>query len=236
MNTLPSHDPAVPARDRLVLALDVGGLEPAVRLARRLEPWFATVKVGMELYAEAGMAAVDTLRDLGFRVFLDLKLHDIPNTVARAARVYGTAGVSFFTLHACGGVSMLEAGVEGLAEGAGSAGAEAPIALGVTVLTSETDTSPFVERLAWAAKAGCGGVVSSGLELSLIRSEYPDLGTMVPGVRLAGGDVGDQARVATPASVVAAGGDWLVIGRAVTAAPEPERAAEAITAEVISGM
>lgn len=236
MSVLPSHDPSVPARDRLVLALDVGGLDAATAMARRLEPWFATVKVGMELYAESGMAAVDALRALGFRIFLDLKLHDIPNTVERAARVYGRAGVNFFTLHACGGVAMLEAGVEGLAAGAATAGVEAPIALGVTVLTSETDTSPFRERLSWAAKAGCGGVVSSGLELPRIRAEYSDLGTMVPGVRLAGGETGDQARVATPDSVIAAGGDWLVIGRAVTAAEDPEKAAEAISQAAMGSM
>jgi orotidine-5'-phosphate decarboxylase len=236
MMPLPSQNPEVSARDRLVLALDVGGLGEAAALGSQLAPWFSTVKIGMELYAEAGSEAIEGFQGLGFRIFLDLKLHDIPNTVERAARVYARRGVHFFTLHACGGVQMLEAGVQGLAAGAADAGVEMPVALGVTVLTSEADTTPFGERLAWAVKAGCGGVVSSGLELPQIRADYPDLGTMVPGVRMAGGDVGDQARVATPDGVVRGGGDWLVIGRAVTAAPEPEAAAQAVTEAVESVM
>ncbi len=218
----------VTPRDRLVLALDVGGLAAAEALATRVTEWFATVKVGMELYAEAGPAAVDRMHELGFRVFLDLKLHDIPNTVGRAARVHGRRGVEFLTLHAAGGEAMLRAGVEGLADGARDAGRAEPIALGVTVLTSEADTSAFPARLDAAAAAGCGGVVCSALEVATVRAAYPHLATMVPGVRLPGDDVGDQVRVATPAAVVASGGDWLVIGRAVTAAPDPEAAATRI--------
>lgn len=225
MNGIAATLRPVTARDRLVLALDVGGLAEAEALAVRVTEWFATVKVGMELYAEAGPAAVDRMHELGFRVFLDLKLHDIPNTVERAARVHGRRGVEFLTLHAAGGEPMLRAGVEGLAAGARDGGHADPIALGVTVLTSDADTSAFPVRLAAASEAGCGGVVCSASEVETVRSTYPRLGTMVPGVRLPGDDVGDQVRVATPATVVASGGDWLVIGRAVTAATDPEAAA-----------
>ncbi|MFZ4515186.1 MAG: orotidine-5'-phosphate decarboxylase [Acidimicrobiia bacterium] len=227
---IPSQDSAVSARDRMVLALDVGGLDEALAIAQRLAPWFATVKVGSELYAESGPRAIDALQDLGFQIFLDLKLHDIPNTVERAARAHARRGLAFCTFHACGGVAMLQAGIAGLEQGARDAGVAAPVALGVTVLTSDIDTSPFGERLSWAAKAGCGGVVCSGQELPEIRRDYPMLGTMVPGVRLAGGEAGDQARVATPDGVIAAGGDWLVIGRAVTGASDPEAAATEVSA------
>ncbi|MCU1456831.1 MAG: orotidine-5-phosphate decarboxylase [Actinomycetia bacterium] len=223
------------ARERLVLALDVGGLAEAEAVAVRVGEWFATVKVGMELYAEAGPAAIDRMHELGFRVFLDLKLHDIPNTVERAARVHGRRGVEFLTLHAAGGEAMLRAGVEGLADGARRAGRPEPISLGVTVLTSESDTRAFPTRLAAAARAGCGGVVCSAAEVGDVRATYPHLATMVPGVRLPGDDVGDQVRVATPAAVVERGGDWLVIGRAVTAADDPEAAAARV-ADSIRGV
>ena len=232
--TLPSLDPSVPVRDRLVLALDVGGLVEAEAMATRLAPWFGIVKIGSELYAEAGPEAIARFRALGFRVFLDLKLHDIPNTVERAARVHARHGIAFCTLHAAGGVEMLQAGIAGLAAGAQEAGVPMPVALGVTVLTSDADTTPFDERLSWAVKAGCGGVVCSGLELPEVRRSYPDLGTMVPGIRLPGGDPGDQTRVATPAGVVAAGGDWLVVGRAVTGAADPQAAAQAVTELIAS--
>ncbi len=226
--------PVPTARDHLVLALDVGGLDDAEPLAGKLSAWFSTVKVGLELYAEAGPEAFARFRDLGFRVFADLKLHDIPNTVERAARVLGRRGVDFLTLHAAGGEAMLRAGVDGLRDGAhsvaGRDSSSAPIALGVTVLTSEPDTSAFASRLADARAAGCGGVVCSGHEIA--RARDSGLRTMVPGVRLAGGDVRDQARVVTPADAIAAGADWLVIGRAVTAAPDPVAAAIEVHAAV----
>src|SRR3954447_16788132 len=125
------------ARDHLALALDVGDLATALRLAEQLQPWFGIAKVGFELYAEAGPDALPALQDMGFRVFADLKLHDIPNTVNRAARVLGRAGVDFLNFHAAGGEEMVRAGVEALADGARDAGlTRAPVALAVTVLTS----------------------------------------------------------------------------------------------------
>jgi orotidine-5'-phosphate decarboxylase len=217
------------ARDRLVLALDVGGLDDALAVARQLAPWFPTAKVGFELYAEAGPAAFDRLQEEGFRVFADLKLHDIPNTVARAARVLGRRGVQFLNFHA-GGIDRLRAGVEGFHEGARDSGSPAPVALGVTVLTSDHDTSAFTTRLDACADAGCDGVVCSAYEAGAARGR--NLSSMVPGVRRAGDAVNDQARVATPGEAVARGATWLVIGRTVTGADDPERAAAEVVADV----
>ncbi|MEX2031310.1 MAG: orotidine-5'-phosphate decarboxylase [Dehalococcoidia bacterium] len=218
------------ARDRLVLSLDVGSLDSACDLTRRLHPWFGTAKVGYELYTEAGPAAFDALHDLDVRVFADLKLHDIPNTVARAAHVLGRRGVDFLNFHAAGGVAMLRAGVDALRDGARAAGHDAPIALGVTVLTSEANTDAFAERLHWARAAGCDGVVCAAAEV--VAAHAAKLRTMVPGIRLAGADVHDQARAATPERAIADGADWLVIGRTVTEADEPEAAAAHIHALV----
>jgi orotidine-5'-phosphate decarboxylase len=226
--------PDTAARDHLALALDVGGLDECEALARKLSIWFSTVKVGFELYAEAGPEAFARLRDQGFRVFADLKLHDIPNTVGRAARVLGRHGVDFLNFHAAGGETMLRAGVEGLRDGARDAGRATPIALAVTVLTSDSDASAFDARLDAARASGCDGVVCSGHEIE--RARAVALRTMVPGVRFAGGEVQDQARVATPASAIAAGADWLVVGRAVTAAPDPVVAAAAMHDEVAAAL
>ena len=128
-------------RARLALALDVDDLIPALRLARELRPWFGTMKVGLELYSSAGPEAITTLVDLGVDVFCDLKLHDIPNTVHRAARVVGALGARYLTLHTSGGAPMVRAGVEGFREGAAGVEAPDPIALGVTVLTSEPEAT-----------------------------------------------------------------------------------------------
>src|SRR5205823_10120254 len=142
-------------RDRLALALDVGGAADAERVARRLAPWFGIAKVGLELYGEAGPDIFERLRALGLAIFADLKLYEIPTTVERAARVLGRRGVDFLNFPAAGGAAMLEAGVTGLAEGARDGGHQPPRALAVTVLTSETDVSAFDARLEAAATAGC---------------------------------------------------------------------------------
>src|SRR5579859_1875881 len=130
-------DPPPPFQDRLALALDVDDLVAATRLARELKPWFGVAKVGLELFSAAGIDAVVSMIEADYRVFLDVKLHDIPTTVERASRVLGAIGVSYLTLHAFGGVPMLRAGVEGLAVGADRAGLEPAIALAVTILTSD---------------------------------------------------------------------------------------------------
>jgi orotidine-5'-phosphate decarboxylase len=221
-------------RSRLVLGLDVGGLAEAEAIAARLAPWFGVAKVGHELYAEAGPAAFDRMHELGFRVFCDLKLHDIPNTVERAARAHARHGVEFMNAHAAGGASMLRAFVNGAREGASDIGATAPVTLAVTVLTSEPDASAFDARLETARAAQCDGVVCSALEAS--RPGTVGLRAMVPGIRLAGSDDNDQARVATPGAAVAAGADWIVLARTVTAASDPEVAAQRAADEVAAAL
>jgi orotidine-5'-phosphate decarboxylase len=220
-------------RDRLALALDVGGPADAEAVARRLAPWFGIAKVGLELYAEAGPGVFDRLRALGMAVFADLKLYDIPTTVERAARTLGRRGVDFLNFPAAGGVAMLEAGVSGLAEGARDGGHPPPVALAVTVLTSEADVSAFDARLEAAVSSGCDG---SAREVTVVKARAARLTTMVPGIRLPGEAQHDQARVATPAEAIGQGADWLVIGRAVTAAGDPEAAAEAVTRDAAGAL
>ncbi|HEX7525798.1 MAG TPA: orotidine-5'-phosphate decarboxylase, partial [Gaiellaceae bacterium] len=162
----------------------------------------------------------------------DLKLHDIPTTVGRAARVLGRLGVSYLNFHAAGGVDMLRAGVEGVREGAHDAGRAAPVPLAVTVLTSDPDTSAFDARLACAIESGCGGVVCSVHEIERVKRAQPEFVTVIPGVRLADGDNHDQSRVGSPAQVAAAGADVLVIGRLVSASADRRAAAREVHATV----
>jgi orotidine-5'-phosphate decarboxylase len=221
-------------RDHLALALDVGDLDTALAVAQRVQPWFAVAKVGFELYAEAGPAAFQALQDKGFRVFADLKLHDIPNTVGRAARALGRHGVDFLNFHAAGGEAMLRAGVEGLLEGAREGGHARPLALAVTVLTSDPNVDAMDARHDVARAAGCDGVVCAGSDVERARARA--LRTMVPGIRLAGDAANDQARVDTPRDAIARGANWLVIGRSVTGADDPERAAAEVAGEVAAGL
>ena len=217
-------------RARLALALDVDDLVAATRLAKRLAPWFGVAKVGLELYTAAGPDAIAALNNLGYEVFGDLKLHDIPNTVGRSARVLGALGVRYVTLHTHGGVAMLRAGAEGLAEGASGAGLAEPTALGVTVLTSDDTAPPHIvpKRLKVALEGDCGGIVCAAADLGDARTIAPRLMRVVPGIRPAGAASHDQARSATPAEALEGGADMLVIGRAVTGAESPEEAAAAL--------
>jgi orotidine-5'-phosphate decarboxylase len=221
-------------RDRLALALDVDDLDSARRLVELLDPWFGIVKIGLELFSAAGPAALGELTGSDRRLFVDLKLHDIPTTVARAARVLGRLGAGLVTMHASGGTDMLRAGVEALAEGAEAGGHPAPVALGVTVLTSSPDASAFPTLLETAAAGGCGGVVCSVAELGRVRRDAPGMLTVVPGIRLSGAEHHDQSRVGGPAEALSAGADVLVVGRAVTASPDPAAAAAAVTAEALT--
>jgi orotidine-5'-phosphate decarboxylase len=223
-------------RYRIALALDVDDLDAARRTAAALAPWIGVAKVGHELYAAAGPAAVTALRDDGFRVFLDAKLHDIPTTVGRAARVLGRLGVAYLNMHAAGGQVMLAAGVEGLVAGAAEAGVDPPVPIAVTVLTSDPETSAFEARLRVAIAAGCGGVVCSVQEIARVHQAAPGFVTIVPGVRLAGSDDDDQARVGRPGEVAAAGADLLVVGRTVTAAARPVDAARRLHDEVAAAI
>ncbi|MFN2608352.1 MAG: orotidine-5'-phosphate decarboxylase [Acidimicrobiales bacterium] len=219
-------------RDRLALALDVDDLVAGLRLARQLKPWFGVVKVGLELFSAAGPDAVASMLNAGFEVFLDLKLHDIPTTVRRSARVAGAFGAGYLSLHASGGAGMLRAGVDGLAEGAEAAGLPAPVAVAVTVLTSDGDAPPHIlgRRVAAAAEAGCGGLVCAATDVREAKELAPRMLAVVPGIRLPRGDHHDQVRAATPEQALAAGADLLVIGRAVTGADDPPAAAEALVA------
>ncbi|MCX7621478.1 MAG: orotidine-5'-phosphate decarboxylase [Acidimicrobiales bacterium] len=222
------------ARSRLALALDCDDLVDALRLARELRPWFSVAKVGLELFSAAGPDAVETMRAQGYDVFVDLKLHDIPTTVNKAARVLGSLGASFLTLHARDDAAMLRAGVEGFREGAAAAGLADPVALAVTVLTSDNGAPPHImpRRAALAAETGCGGIVCAAGDLRDARQIAPRLLRVVPGIRPAGAEANDQARAATPRFAIQEGADLLVIGRAVTRAADPAGAAAAIAAEV----
>jgi orotidine-5'-phosphate decarboxylase len=225
-------------RDRLALALDLDDLVAATRMARAMQPYFGVVKVGLELFSATGPDAVGVLAEMGYKVFLDVKLHDIPNTVEKAARVLGSLGASYLTLHAFGGADMMRAGVEGLSLGAEAAGLPSPTALAVTVLTSDRDAPPHIlpKRVQAALEGGCGGIVCAAGDVREARQYAPRMETVVPGIRPTGTNSHDQARAATPAEAIAAGADLLVIGRAVTAADDPIAAASAIAAEVESVM
>jgi orotidine-5'-phosphate decarboxylase len=223
-----------PARGRLALALDVPSAEEALALVSRLQPWFGVAKVGLELFAAEGPGIVGAVLDQGCDVFVDLKLHDIPTTVHNAARVVGALGASYLTIHAAGGRAMLRAGVKGFSAGAEEAGGPSPVALGVTVLTSDADAThhTFDDLVGVAQAAGCPGLVCSPLDVTRARRLYPAATLVCPGVRPVGASHDDQARVATPGDAVRSGADLLVVGRAVTAADDVEAAAAAIADEV----
>jgi len=223
---------ATDIRKCLALVLDTDDLVEALRLAQELEPWFSVAKVGLELFSAEGPEAVSALAERGWRVFLDVKLHDIPTTVNKASRALGALGASYLTMHASGGVAMLRAGVEGLAQGAERAGLAPPVSLAVTVLTSDGDAPPHIlgKRVATALEAGCGGIVCAAADVREAKLLAPRLVAVVPGIRPAGSDTHDQARAATPEAALAAGADLLVVGRAVTAAPDRTAAAAALVA------
>ncbi len=234
----------IPAGDRLIVALDAEPKE-ALALARSLEGTVRWLKVGMTLFYAAGPEIVHRLRDMGFEVFLDLKLYDIPHQVFGAAEAVSRLGVGMLTVHASGGSAMIEAACRGAASGAAAAGCAPPSILAVTVLTSFDDAmlaATGVERpvslqvpvLARVAKAGgADGVVCSPHEAAEMRELLGERALVVtPGVRPAGSAVGDQSRVATPAAALTAGASHLVVGRPITGAPVPADAAGEITAEM----
>jgi orotidine-5'-phosphate decarboxylase len=227
-------------RECLIVALDVADAEKARALVRELGDSVGFYKVGKELFTAAGPSVVRDLVADGKRVFLDLKFHDIPNTVAGAVRTASALGVSLLTVHASGGSRMLRAA----ADAAAQTGAR-PIVLAVTVLTSlvsedleEVGVSGGVEaqviRLAGLAiRAGCGGIVASAQEAAHLRSSYGSAFTLVtPGIRPAGGIAADQARVVTPEDAIRAGANYLVVGRPISAADNPREAARAIIRQI----
>ena len=215
----------VSLRDYLVLALDLNDLADAVELAELLVGHFRVAKVGLELYSACGPDVVKAMLDLGYDVFCDLKLHDIPTTVGKTAQVIAGLGASYLTVHAAGGFDALQAGVRGLAEGSGDA--DGGRILAVTVLTSEKDAPEGLleHRMAMAASAGCGGIVCAASDLAVAARAAGSMIRAVPGIRLPGDPQHDQSRTATPAEARASGADLLVVGRSVTLAPDPVAAA-----------
>jgi orotidine-5'-phosphate decarboxylase len=229
-----------PPEDRLIVALDFPQADAALSLIERLDGACRWFKVGLELYLAAGEAIVTELRRRGLSVFLDLKFHDIPNTVAAAVRAAERLGVGMLTVHAAGGPAMLRAAAEAAGESAA-----APLLLAVTVLTSmdsaelssigiEAPPAVQAQRLAKMASAcGIHGYVCSAQEAAALRSGLGRQAVLVtPGIRPHGEDAGDQKRVTTPADAIDAGADYLVVGRPITRAADPAAAARAILSEI----
>ena len=229
----------------IFVALDVPTAEEALKLAQELGPIVGGFKIGLELFTTAGPQIVRQIRALGSPVFLDLKFHDIPNTVARAIASAVQLDVQMLTVHAGGGRAMLEAAEKSAHEAARRLDRPAPWVLGVTVLTSldanelsevgvEPNVGRQVERLAaLAIKSGLRGLVCSPLEVAGLRAIVPSSMKLVtPGIRGPGEKMGDQKRTLGPGEALAAGADWLVIGRPIYAAPDPKAAAERIVASL----
>lgn len=237
--------PAPQAADRLILALDRPDADSALALVETI-PDLRWVKVGLELFSAAGPDVVRLLRQRGLEVFLDLKFHDIPATMAGACRSAARLGASLITVHACAGAEALRASQEAASRAAQEVGLAAPTLLAVTVLTSwdpvrfagelaiEEPIARYVPRLAQlAADAGIGGCVCSPLEVGALRTAHPEPFALVtPGIRPAGAERGDQRRVMSPAEAIAAGASQLVIGRPISAAPDPAAAFAACCAEL----
>lgn len=233
MAPLLTSDPA----ERIIVALDGMAPEQALAFVAAV-PALRWVKVGLELFVAGGPAVVAHLRDQGKRVFLDLKFHDIPATMAGACCSAARLGAELITVHACAGAEALQAAHAASQESAAAVGFPEPTLLAVTVLTSweasrfaaelaiEEPVSAYVPRLArLAAEAGIGGCVCSPLEVASLRAAHPQPFALVtPGIRPAGSALGDQQRVLTPAQAIAAGASQLVIGRPITAAPDPVEA------------
>lgn len=225
----------------IIAALDVPEAEWALKLARQIAPSVGGFKIGKELFTAAGPDVVKRVRDTGAAVFLDLKFHDIPNTVAKAVASATRLDVQMLTIHASGGSAMMKAAEESAQQAASKAGRPAPLVLGVTVLTSmdnqalaeigcESNVARQVERLATLAiKAGLRGLVCSPLEIAALRQLLPgEIQLVTPGIRTGAEKADDQKRTLTPREAMDAGANWLVIGRPIYAAPDPRTAAEAI--------
>ncbi len=213
----------------IIVALDKPDLASAVELAKMLDPALCRVKVGKELFTSAGPAVINALHDLGFEVFLDLKFHDIPNTVAGACKAAARLGVWMLNVHGSGGPAMLNAARDAI----GGPSTGVPLLIAVTVLTSMDDAelvatgvsgvaADQVARLTGLAnQCGLDGVVCSAHEALSVKANYPGLVSVTPGIRLASDSADDQRRVMTPERAVQNGSTYLVIGRSVTGAADP---------------
>lgn len=227
----------------IIVALDFSTREAALALAAQLDPRQCRVKVGKELFTRCGPGVVEALQALGFEVFLDLKFHDIPHTTAMAVKAAAELGVWMVNVHCSGGMQMLTACREELDRLQG----RRPLLIGVTVLTSMEqvdlagiglDVAPQqqVLRLAGlAAQAGLDGLVCSAQEAPALKVAQPQLQLVTPGIRPAGSSADDQKRILTPAQALAAGSDYLVIGRPISQAAEPQTALAAVLAEIAGG-
>jgi orotidine-5'-phosphate decarboxylase len=231
-------------RSSLIVALDVPDRQAALRAVKQLSGHVGCFKIGLELFAREGPRLVRGIRDHGEKIFLDLKLHDIPNTVRGAVRSACQLGIHMLTLHASGGTSMLSAA----SEEAHSSNSP-PLLLAVTALTSLSENDmqelgvggsieQWVERLADVAyRSGIRGIVASGKELPLLRRKFQNsLQIVVPGIRPVGTAQQDQSRTVTPAEAIRAGADYIVIGRPILQAPEPAKAADSILHEIQLGV
>lgn len=233
------------SKDKLIVALDVDSIDEVDRLVELLKDEVGMFKIGMQLYHSLGESVVRRVKDGGGRIFLDLKLHDIPNTVAQATRVLTRLGVDMMNVHASGGQAMMEAAVEAVTNEAKRLEINKPLIIAVTILTSLSaqdlemigygeDPAKMVQRLGkLAQKSGLDGVVCSPLEANLIRESCgADFVSVTPGVRPADAVKGDQKRVMTPAKAMANGSHYLVVGRPITQAKDPVSVARAIVKEM----
>ena len=234
-------------RKSLALALDnVSSQEQLKDLVEKTKEWIGVYKVGLEQFTRFGPSVLDLIRAADRKIFLDLKFHDIPNTVAKAVHSACALGVDYLTIHTQGGLQMMRAAAEAAQEANSSC---KPKIIGVTLLTSldenslrnelkvGMDVSSYIRHLAWlASEAGIGGIVCSAADLPEVKPVIPShFEIITPGIRPAGSDVGDQKRVATPRSAIENGATVLVIGRPITGAQDPGRAAERIWGEIASG-
>jgi orotidine-5'-phosphate decarboxylase len=235
-----SERKSIPAAERVIVALDVPDMAGLTSFLDHLDGQPRFYKVGLELFVAAGARAVEAVQKRGGKVFLDLKLHDIPETVARAVASATSLGAELLTVHTAGGLEMMRRAAE-VAKGK-------PGILGVTVLTSLSEEDlradgiagtmreAVVRRAKLAEKAGAAGIVCSPQEVADVRAASSTLALVVPGVRPAGAALGDQKRVATPASAISAGADYLVVGRPIRDAQNPAAAFAALVGEVESAL
>jgi orotidine-5'-phosphate decarboxylase len=229
-------------QSKLIVALDLPDRAAALKAVKQLSGHVGLFKVGLEIFTREGPGLVEEIRNRGENVFLDLKLHDIPNTVKGAVRSACRLGVQMLTIHASGGPAMLSAAVE-----EAQAAKTPPLLLAVTALTSLSEddihnlgvagtTEQWVERLAAiACNSGIPGIVASSKELVMLRRKFQDkLQFVIPGIRPAGAALQDQSRTATPAEAIRSGADYIVVGRPILQASDPAKAADAIIEEIRS--
>jgi orotidine-5'-phosphate decarboxylase len=221
----------------VIIALDADDLDQARDIVEAAGDRVGFYKIGSILFTRFGPRALEVAKNAGKEIFLDLKFHDIPNTVRGAARAAASCGVSLLTVHTAGGSDMMAAAAEGARAGADAAGLERPRVIGVTVLTSIAPKADLLEtvleRAAGARAAGIDGVVCSPREVGKVKQAHGDnRRAVVPGIRLADQQADDQARVGTPGQAAADGADYLVVGRSVTASENPQAMLDRILEEI----